>query len=117
MWRRELRDADLPKPRLCRFRLRFVEALSQLATVAEPEMEPREIVPRVVTAQQIDVPAGRSRPRGQGGPAGHSCRGDSDRAVVTPMAALELVRRREMRAKQTTLFGPIILEPGRKAGA
>ena len=33
------------------------------------------------------------------------------------MAALELVRRREMRAKQTTLFGPIILEPGRKAGA
>ena len=31
--------------------------------------------------------------------------------VVTLMAALELVRRRELRAKQTSLFGPIVLEP------
>ncbi len=37
--------------------------------------------------------------------------------VVTLMAALELVRRRELRAKQTSLFGPIVLEPTPKANA
>ena len=37
--------------------------------------------------------------------------------VVTLLAALELVRRRELRARQTELFGPIVLEPAREAGA
>jgi chromatin segregation and condensation protein Rec8/ScpA/Scc1 (kleisin family) len=31
--------------------------------------------------------------------------------VVTLLAALELVRRRELTARQGTLFGPIVLEP------
>jgi chromatin segregation and condensation protein Rec8/ScpA/Scc1 (kleisin family) len=37
--------------------------------------------------------------------------------VVTLMAALELVRRRELRAKQSSLFGPIVLEPTPNPGA
>ena len=68
MWRREPATPISPRPRSRRsLRRILVEALSQLATVAEPEPEPPEIVPRVVTVtQQIAVlraALGRQRAR------------------------------------------------------
>jgi segregation and condensation protein A len=113
MWRREPRPADLPEAPLVPLEPSLLgRALGSLLAIAEPEPPPPEIVPREVTVgQQIDVL--------------RAALGDTGRIVlqavldtaqsrtekvVTLLAALELVRRRELRASQKALFGPIVLE-------
>jgi segregation and condensation protein A len=119
MWRREPRDADLPEAPLPRLAPAILAtALADLASVAEPEPEPPEIVPRVVTVtQQIAVLRAALGREGNVVLQAILAAGSSrTERVVTLMAALELVRRRELRAKQTSLFGPIVLELTPKAG-
>jgi segregation and condensation protein A len=114
MWRREPRSADLPEAPLAPLdHAILAAALAGLAAVAEPEPEPPEIVPREVTVgQQIQVLRAALGDRGslvlQTVLAISTSRTER---VVTLLAALELVRRRELRATQKTLFGPIVLEP------
>ncbi|HEX2222246.1 MAG TPA: segregation/condensation protein A [Candidatus Limnocylindria bacterium] len=112
-FRREPRDTDLPQvpaPPLSPALL--VAALERLARVAEPEPPPPELMAREVTiGQQIELLLGAVSETGtvilQAILAACASRME---ATVTFMAALELVRRREVRAEQTTLFGPILLE-------
>ena len=118
MWRREPRAADLPEAPLAPLdRALLADALTRLSAVAEPEPEPPEIVPREVTVgQQIVVLREALSASGKLVLQALLATGTSrTERVVTLMAALELVRRRELRARQTTLFGPIVLE--RTAGA
>ncbi len=90
----------------------LVAAMAALATVSEPEAPPPEIVPREITVgQQIRVL------RDALGETGRlvlqtilAVSVSRTERVVTLLAALELVRRRELRAEQKTLFGPIVLE-------
>jgi segregation and condensation protein A len=120
MWRREPRDADLPPAPLTPLAPAILAtALAQLASVAEPEPEPPEIVPRVVTVtQQIAVLRAALGREGKVVLQALLAAGSSrTERVVTLMAALELIRRRELRAKQTSLFGPIVLESVSEAGA
>jgi segregation and condensation protein A len=114
MWRREPRLTDLPEAPLAPLAAVVLpDALARLAAVAEPEPPPPEIVPREVTVgQQIAVL------RAALGQTGRlvlqtiiETAASRTERVVTLLAALELVRRRELRATQDTLFGPIILEP------
>jgi segregation and condensation protein A len=120
MWRREPRDADLPEAPLAPLAPGLlVEALGRLAAVAEPEPDPPEIVPRVVTvAQQIAVLRAALGREGKVVLQAILAVGATrTERVVTLMATLELVRRRELRARQATLFGPIVLEATRKGEA
>ena len=116
MWHREPRLSDLPEAPLEPLDPSLLpEALARLASVAEPEPPPPEIVPREVTVdQQIrvlrDALAASGRVVLQAILAAGTSRTER---VVTLLAALELVRRRELRARQRTLFGPIVLEPAR----
>ncbi len=118
MWRREPRPADLPEAPLAALDPGILAAaLASLAAVAEPEPEPPEIVPREVTVgQQISVLRAALGDQGslvlQTILAVSSSRTER---VVTVLAALELVRRRELRATQKTLFGPIVLEPAARS--
>jgi segregation and condensation protein A len=120
MWRREPRLADLPEAPLAPLDpVVLPDALARLAAIAEPEPAPPEIVPREVTVgQQIAV---LRAALGDGGRLVlqtiiASATSRTER-VVTLLAALELVRRRELRATQTTLFGPIVLERNVEAGS
>jgi chromatin segregation and condensation protein Rec8/ScpA/Scc1 (kleisin family) len=120
MWRREPRLADLPEAPLAPLDpVVLPDALARLAAIAEPEPAPPEIVPREVTVgQQIAV---LRAALGDGGRLVlqtiiASATSRTER-VVTLLAALELVRRRELRATQTTLFGPIVLERNAEAGS
>ena len=118
MWRREPRAADLPEAPLAPLdRALLAAALARMTEVAEPEPEPPEIVPREVTVgQQIVVLREALSTSGKLVLQALLATGTSrTERVVTVMAALELVRRRELRARQSTLFGPIVLE--RAAGA
>ena len=114
MWPREPRLSDLPEAPLAPLDAASLpDALARLAALAEPEPLPPEIVPREVTVQQQiqvlrDALAGTGRVVLQAVIATALSRTER---VVTLLAALELVRRRELRATQRTLFGPIILEP------
>ncbi len=113
MWRREPRPADLPEAPLAPIdRIVLAEAIARMAAVAEPEPEPPEIVPREVTVgQQIAVLRAALETSGKLVLQALLAVGTSrTERVVTVMAALELVRRRELRARQSTLFGPIVLE-------
>jgi segregation and condensation protein A len=120
MWRREPRDADLPEAPLQPLAPAIlVTALAQLASVAEPEPEPPEIVPRVVTVTQqiVFLRAALGREGKVVLQAILAAGSSRTERVVTLMAALELIRRRELHAKQASLFGPIVLEPTPRAGA
>jgi segregation and condensation protein A len=120
MWRREPRPADLPEAPLVPLDPSLLaDALARLTAAAEPEPEPPEIVPREVTVgQQITVLREALAAGGKVVLQAVLALGQSrTERVVTLLAALELVRRRELRARQTELFGPIVLEPAREAGA
>lgn len=113
LMRREPRESDLPtiattplSPRV------LAEALRGLVAIPEPEAPPPEIVTREITiAMQIAVLrtalAAGGRVMLQSVLA--TCRSRTE-ATVTLLATLELVRRRQVRAQQRDLFGPIVLE-------
>lgn len=111
--RREPRETDLPElPSEPIPIARLVDALETLAALPEPEPLPPEVVAREVTiGQQIEV-LRRALSRGgrvvlQAILAG--CRSRTE-TTVTLLATLELVRRRQVRAEQSDLFGPIVIE-------
>ena len=113
IFRREPRESDLPlvvPPPLPPTRL--AEALATLGAIPEPVAAPPEIVKREITiAEQIEVLRAALSKTGsvvlQAILA--SCRSRTE-ATVTFLATLELVRRRQVRAEQATLFGPILIE-------
>jgi segregation and condensation protein A len=112
MWHREPRPSDLPEaPLLPLDAASLSDALARLAAVAEPEPPPPEVVPREVTVgQQIAVLRAALSETGRVVLQTILAAGSRTERVVTLLAALELVRRRELRARQKSLFGPIILE-------
>lgn len=111
--RREPREADLPEapaeplsPSL------LAAALDKLAAIPEPAPPPPEIVAREITIGEQIAVLRHALSRGgrvllQTILAGCSSRTE---AVVTFLATLELVRRRQVRAEQSELFGPILIE-------
>lgn len=111
--RREPRDSDLPEtPSEPLPVALLVSALERLATIPEPVAPPPEVVPRQITiGQQIEVLRAALSRGGrvvlQAILAG--CRSRTE-AAVTFLATLELVRRREVVARQDDLFGPIVVE-------
>jgi chromatin segregation and condensation protein Rec8/ScpA/Scc1 (kleisin family) len=87
-------------------------ALETLAAIPEPTPPPSEVVAREITiGQQIAVL--RSALAGGGRVLLQTilarCQSRTE-AAVTFLATLELVRRREIRARQDELFGPIVVE-------
>jgi segregation and condensation protein A len=113
MWHREPRLSDLPEAPLAPLDPSALsDALVRLAAVAEPEPPPPEVVPREVTVgQQIGVLRAALGETGRVVLQSVLATGSSrTERVVTVMAVLELVRRRELRARQKALFGPIVLE-------
>jgi segregation and condensation protein A len=111
--RREPRESDLPAaPSAPMAPALLAAALEALAAVPEPARPPPEVVAREITiGQQIAVLraalAGGGRVLLQTILA--RCRSRTE-AAVTFLATLELVRRREVRATQDELFGPILME-------
>jgi segregation and condensation protein A len=119
LMRREPRESDLPQvPAEPMPVAVLVAALERLAAIPEPVPPPPEIVAREITiGQQIGVLQGAlSR-------TGHivlqailaRCRSRTE-AAVTFLATLELVRRRQVTARQDDLFGPIVIESVREPG-
>jgi segregation and condensation protein A len=117
--RREPRDEDLPAAIAPPLPVTLLsQALELLAAVPEPAAPPPEVMVREITiGMQI---AALRRAMGRHGQvvlqavlAG--CRSRTEIAV-TVLAALELVRRRQVRVAQDALFGPIVLEPMPGAG-
>lgn len=112
-YRREPREADLPElppERISASRL--AAALEGLAAIAEPEQPAPEVVAREVTiGQQIAMLTEALSATGQLilQSVLAACRSRTE-VTVTFIAALELVRRRRVRAEQRTLFGPILIE-------
>jgi segregation and condensation protein A len=110
---REPRESDLPAaPSAPLPPAILAAALDALAAIPEPAPPPAEVVAREVTiGQQIAVLraalAGGGRVLLQTILA--RCRSRTE-AAVTFLATLELVRRREVRAEQDDLFGPILVE-------
>jgi len=110
---REPREADLPEvPAEPLPVALLVDVLETLAAIPEPTPPPPEVVARAITiGQQIDVlRAALSR----GGRVVLQtilarCRSRTE-TTVTFLATLELVRRRQVRADQSDLFGPIVIE-------
>lgn len=113
IFRREPRESDLPlvtPPALAPALL--AGALATLGAIPEPVAPPPEVVKREVTiAEQIEVL------RAALGKTGRvvlqailaTCRTRTE-ATVTFLATLELVRRRQVQAQQSTVFGPILVE-------
>jgi segregation and condensation protein A len=113
MQRREPRESDLPSLAVAPLPPALLaEALRALAAIPEPEAPPPEIMAREITiAMQIAV---LRAALAEGGRVvlQHvlaTCRSRTE-ATVTLLATLELVRRRQVRAQQRDLFGPIVLE-------
>jgi segregation and condensation protein A len=110
--RREPRESDLPEVPVQTLPAQLLAAaLDRLGAISEPVAPPPEIVAREITiAEQIDVLhaalSGKGRVLLQAVLA--KCRTRTE-AAVTFLAALELVRRRQVSAEQGTLFGPITL--------
>ncbi len=110
--RREPRESDLPQvPVQILSAQLLADALERLAAIPEPIEPPPEVVAREITiGEQIDVLhlalSARGRILLQAVLA--TCRSRTE-AAVTFLAALELVRRRQVSAEQGTLFGPITL--------
>ncbi len=112
LYRREPREEDLPAAAVRQLPVSvLLEAIEGLASVAEPPAPPPEVVAREITiGAQI---AALRAALGAGRPVVlqamlAACRSRTEMAV-TILAALELVRRREVRVEQSTLFGPIAL--------
>jgi segregation and condensation protein A len=117
--RREPRESDLPEvpPEPMPVAV-LVAALERLAAIPEPAAPPPEIVAREITiGQQIGVLQGALSRTGrivlQAILA--RCRSRTE-AAVTFLATLELVRRRQVTARQDDLFGPIVIESVPEAG-
>ncbi|MDP9243735.1 MAG: segregation/condensation protein A [Chloroflexota bacterium] len=110
--RREPRESDLPQVPVPILSAQLLaDALERLAAIPEPIEPPPEVVAREITiGEQIDVLhlalSARGRILLQAVLA--TCRSRTE-AAVTFLAALELVRRRQVSAEQGTLFGPITL--------
>jgi segregation and condensation protein A len=117
--RREPRETDLPEvPAEPRPATLLADALEALAAIPEPVAPPPEVVPREITiGQQIEV---LQRALSRGGrvilqAVLASCRSRTE-ATVTFLATLELVRRRQVTARQQDLFGPIVIENAPESG-
>lgn len=117
--RREPREADLPEVPTDPLPARLLAGvLEALAAIPEPAPPPPEVVPREITiGQQIAVV---QRALSRGGRVVLQailarCRSRTE-ASVTFLATLELVRRRQVRAEQDELFGPIVIESAPEAG-
>jgi len=117
--RREPRDSDLPQvPSSPLPALLLSDALERLAAVPEPEPAPPQLLARELTiGNQIGA---LREAMGRGGrvvlQAFLAACGTRTEVAVSVLAALELVRRRQVRVTQETTFGPIILEPLREPG-
>ena len=111
--RREPRESDLPAAPAAPLPPAVLAAvLETLAAIPEPAPPPPEVVAREITiGQQIAVL--RSALAGGGRVLLQTilarCHTRTE-AAVTFLATLELVRRREVRAEQEELFGPIVVE-------
>ena len=111
--RREPREADLPEVAAEPMSVALlVGAIEALAAIPEPVAPPPAVVPREITiGQQIAVL--RHALAGGGRVLLHTilarCRSRTE-AAVTFLATLELVRRRQVRAEQHDIFGPIVIE-------
>jgi segregation and condensation protein A len=113
MWHREPRLSDLPAAPLTPLDpVALSDAVSRLTAVAEPKLPAPQVVPREVTVgQQIGVLRAALGETGRVVLQTVLAAGTSrTERVVTVLAVLELVRRRELRARQKALFGPIVLE-------
>ncbi len=114
LMRREPRDADLPQvpaPQLPAALL--AAALERLAAVPEPEPPPPEVMLREITIGMQIAALRQAMSRGgrivlQAVLA--TCRSRTETAV-TVLAALELVRRRQVTVEQDAIFGPIVMTP------
>lgn len=110
--RREPREADLPAAPVPVLPVSLlVHALDRLVRIAEPPAPPPQVLVREITiGMQIEA---LRRAMGQRGRVVlqamlATCRTRTE-AAVTLLAALELVRRRQVTAEQDELFGPITL--------
>lgn len=117
--RREPRESDLPEAPVEPLPIAvLVDALEALAAIPEPVAPPPEVVPREITiGQQIEV---LREALSRGGRVILQsilarCRSRTE-AAVTFLATLELVRRREARAEQHEIFGPIVVDALPEAG-
>jgi segregation and condensation protein A len=111
--RREPRGSDLPEAASAPMPPNVLAAaLDTLAAIPEPAPPAPEVVAREISiGQQIAVL--RAALAGSGRVLLQTilarCRSRTE-AAVTFLATLELVRRREVRAEQDDLFGPIVVE-------
>lgn len=116
--RREPRESDLPEVPAEPMPVGvLVAALEALAAIPEPVALPPVVVPREITiGQQIAVLrhalAGGGRVLLQTILARCASRTE---AAVTFLATLELIRRRQVRAEQHDIFGPIVIENATEA--
>jgi segregation and condensation protein A len=118
--RREPRESDLPEAPVEPLPVAvLVNALEALAAIPEPVAPPPEVVPREITIGQQIAVLRDALSRG-GRVVLQSilarCRSRTE-AAVTFLATLELVRRREARAEQHEIFGPIVVDAVREAGS
>lgn len=119
LMRREPRESDLPEAPTEPMAIAvLVSALERLAAIPEPVAPPPEIVAREITiGQQIGVL--RDALSRTGRIVLQSilarCRSRTE-AAVTFLATLELVRRRQVTARQDDLFGPIVVETVAESG-
>src|SRR5687768_4135653 len=113
LMRREPRESDLPEaPAEPMPAALLVSALERLAAIPEPVPPPPEIVAREITiGQQIGVLRQALSRNGRVVLQAilERCRSRTE-AAVTFLATLELVRRRQVTARQDDLFGPIVIE-------
>lgn len=111
--RREPRETDLPELPVSAMPVGVLAAaLERLAAIPEPSAAPPEVMPREITiGQQIAVL--RHALSGGGRVLLQTilarCHSRTE-AAVTFLATLELVRRRQVRAEQHDIFGPIVIE-------
>ncbi len=114
LMRREPREADLPELPSPQLPAAFLsDALERLASVPEPAPPTPEVMVREITIGMQMAALRKAMGRG-----GHvvlqallaTCRSRTE-AAVTVLAALELVRRRQVRVEQDDTFGPIVISP------
>jgi segregation and condensation protein A len=112
--RREPREEDLPTAAAPALPIGvLVDALERLAAVPEPAPPPPEVMVREITiGMQI---AALRREMGERGSVVlqavlNACRSRTE-VAVTVLAALELVRRRQVSVEQEAMFGPIVIKP------
>jgi segregation and condensation protein A len=114
MQRREPRESDLPSSPVSPVPATLLaDAMRALAAIPEPEPAPPEIVAREITIGMQIVVLRAALAAGGRVVLQQLLEACSSRteATVTLLAALELVRRREVRVRQRELFGPIVMEP------